>query len=278
MSAESPSAAAPSAEELVSEGPALLNLEGHVALLTLNRPDAANGLDMEMLEGIRACLRRCHDARVRVVLLSGRGPNFCAGGDVHAFAAQGAALPQYIRRATGLLQEVIAALIRLDAPVIAAVQGYAAGGGGLGLVCACDLVFAAQSAKFLAGATRVGMAPDAGLSVTLPRLVGARKAAEFLLSNPTWSAPEALAHGLINHVVADESLTDAARTCAEKLSKGAPLALAATKRLLWSGVGLGVEAAMPEESRTVAELCRSADVHEGLAAVIAKRAPRFEGR
>jgi 2-(1,2-epoxy-1,2-dihydrophenyl)acetyl-CoA isomerase len=266
------------ASELVSDGPALLELKGDVALLTLNRPDSANGLNIEMLEGIRTCLRSCIDPRVRVVLLSGRGANFCAGGDVHAFAAQGAALPQYIRRATGLLQEVIAALIHLDAPVIAAVHGYAAGGGGLGLVCACDLVFAAKSAKFLAGATRVGMAPDAGLSVTLPRLVGARKAAEFLLSNSTWTADEALTHGLINRIVPDVSFADMALTIAQQLSSGAPLALAATKRLLWTGIGLGVEAAMPEESRTVAELCRSADVHEGLAAVIGKRAARFEGR
>jgi 2-(1,2-epoxy-1,2-dihydrophenyl)acetyl-CoA isomerase len=268
----------PSPLELVSQGPALLALHGHVALLTLNRPDAANGLNLEMLEGIRHCLHTCVDPRVRVVLLSGRGANFCAGGDVHAFAAEGAGLPQYVRRATALLQEVISALIHLDAPVIAAVQGYAAGGGGLGLVCACDLVFAAESAKFLAGATRVGMAPDAGLSVTLPRLVGARQAAEFLLTNSTWSAPDALAHGLINRIVPDASLTDTVLTYAEKLGRGAPLALAATKRLLLTGVGLGIEAAMPEESRTVAELCRSADVHEGLAAVIEKRAARFEGR
>jgi 2-(1,2-epoxy-1,2-dihydrophenyl)acetyl-CoA isomerase len=264
--------------QLVSEGPALLELQGEVALLTLNRPDSANGLDMEMLEAIRWCLRSCLDPRVRVVLLRGRGANFCAGGDVHAFAAQGAALPQYVRRATGLLQEVIAALIHLDAPVIAAVHGYAAGGGGLGLVCACDLVFAAKSARFLAGATRVGMAPDAGLSVTLPRLVGARNAAEFLLTNATWTADEALSHGLINRVAPDVSLTDTALTYAKKLGSGAPLALAATKRLLWAGIGLGVDAAMPEESRTVAELCRSADVQEGLAAVIGKRAARFEGR
>jgi 2-(1,2-epoxy-1,2-dihydrophenyl)acetyl-CoA isomerase len=266
------------AVELVSEGPVLLALEGGVAFLTLNRPDAANGLDMGMLEGIRACLRLCLEPRVRVVLLSGSGPHFCAGGDVHAFAAEGAALPQYIRRATAVLQEVIAALIHLDAPVIGAVQGYTAGGGGLGLVCACDIVFAAESAKFLAGATRVGMAPDAGLSVTLPRLVGARKAAEFLFSNPTWNADEALAHGLVNHVVPTVSLAEATRAYAEKLSSGAPLALAATKRLLWTGVGLGVEAAMPEESRTVADLCHSVDVHEGLAAVIAKRGARFVGR
>jgi 2-(1,2-epoxy-1,2-dihydrophenyl)acetyl-CoA isomerase len=264
--------------KLVSEGPALLELQGGVALLTLNRPDSANGLNTEMLEGMRTCLRSCIDPRVRVVLLSGHGANFCAGGDVRAFLAQGADLPQYVRRATALLQEVIAALIHLDAPVIAAVQGYAAGGGGLGLVCACDFVFAAKSAKFLAGVTRVGMAPDAGLSVTLPRLVGARKAAEFLLTNTTWTADEALDFGLINDVCADASLTAAALTYARKLCLGAPLALAATKRLLWSGIGLGVDAAMPEESRTVAELCRSADVHEGLAAVIDKRAARFEGR
>jgi 2-(1,2-epoxy-1,2-dihydrophenyl)acetyl-CoA isomerase len=268
----------PQTDELVATGPALLTLQGNVAFLTLNRPDAANGLDLEMLEAIRACLRLCLDPRVRVVLLCGRGPHFCAGGDVHAFAAEASALPQYIRQATAVLQEVIAALIHLDAPVIGAVHGYAAGGGGLGLVCACDIVFAADSAKFLAGATRVGMAPDAGLSVTLPRLVGARKAAEFLFTNSTWSADEALAHGLVNHVVPAASLEDGAAKYAEKLSGGAPLALAATKRLLWTGIGIGVEAAMPEESRTVAELCRSADVHEGLAAVIGKRAARFVGR
>jgi 2-(1,2-epoxy-1,2-dihydrophenyl)acetyl-CoA isomerase len=105
-----------------------------------------------------------------------------------------------------------------------------------------------------------------------------RKAAEFLLTNSTWTADEALTHGLINGIVPDISLAGAALTHARKLSGGAPLALAATKRLLWTGIGLGVEAAMPEESRTVAELCRSADVHEGLAAVIGKRAARFEGR
>ena len=157
-------------------------------------------------------------------------------------------------------------------------HGYTAGGGGLGLVCASDLVIAAESAKFLAGATRVGMAPDAGLSVTLPRLVGARRAAEMLLFNPTLTAAEALGIGLINRIVPDATLETAALEYAQRLAAGAPRALAATKRLLWTGVGLGVEAAMPEESRTVADLCRTEDVHEGLAAVIEKRAARFSGR
>lgn len=265
-------------QSLVDAGPALLDLHGHVAHLQLNRPEAANGLDIAMLEALQAALRHCvGDARVRVLLLSGAGANFCAGGDVRAFAARGADLHLYIRRATALLQEVVSALIHLDAPVITAVHGYTAGGGGLGLVCASDLVIAAESAKFLAGATRVAMAPDAGLSVTLARLVGPRKAADMLLLNPTITAEEALNIGLINRCVADSNLLPTAFEYAGRLAEGAPLALAATKRLLWAGVGVPVEAAMPEESRTVAELCRSDDVREGLAAVIEKRAPRFTG-
>lgn len=263
---------------LISEGPALLKLHGPVAHLLMNRPRSANGLNIEMLEGLLAALKRCiAEPRVRVVLLSGSGTNFCAGGDVHEFASKGAQLSSYIRRATSLLQEVIGRLIHLDAPVIAAIQGYSAGGGGLGLMCASDLVIAAQSAKFLAGATRVGMAPDAGLSVTLPRLVGARKATELLFMNAPISADEALKVGLINRVVPDAELSSAALAYAQELASGAPLGLAATKRLLWAGVGLSVEAAMPEESRTVAELCRTSDVHEGLAAVIDKRPARFSG-
>jgi 2-(1,2-epoxy-1,2-dihydrophenyl)acetyl-CoA isomerase len=276
MASESPS---DSPELLVDEGPALLALRGTVGHLQLNRPDAANGLNIEMLEALQTALKRCvGEPRVRVVLLTGLGPNFCAGGDVHEFAAKGDTLPSYIRRATALLQEVIGSMIHLDAPVVAAVQGYTAGGGGMGLMCASDLVIAAESAKFLAGATRVGMAPDAGLSVTLPRLIGTRKATELLLMNSVVTADEALSLGLVNRVVADAELTAAAFAYAEKLAAGAPLALAATKRLLWSGVGASVEAAMPEESRTVADLCRSSDVHEGLAAVIEKRPARFTGK
>jgi 2-(1,2-epoxy-1,2-dihydrophenyl)acetyl-CoA isomerase len=267
------------ARALICEGPALLHLHGNIGVVQMNRPDAANGLDMAMLEALRTALRACiAESRIGVVLLSGRGPNFCAGGDVRTFAAKGEQLPYYIRQATALLQEVIGLLIHLDAPVVAAVQGYTAGGGGMGLLCASDLVIAAESAKFLAGATRVGMAPDAGLSVTLPRLIGARRATELLLMNATLGAAEALSLGLLNRVVPDAELVDAALDYAGRLASGAPRAIAATKRLLWSGVGLGVDAAMPEESRTVAELCRTADVQEGLAAVIGKRPPNFTGK
>lgn len=266
-------------EVLIAEGPALLALRDGVAHLQLNRPESANGLNLEMLEGLRTALQRVQgEPRARVVLLSGQGKNFCAGGDVHTFAAQGEALPYYIRQATSLLEVVVGLLVHLDTPVVCAAQGYTAGGGGMGLLCASDIVFASESSKFLCGATRVAMAPDAGLSVTLPRLIGARRAADWLLMNPTVDSKEALESGLVNRVMADAELAASAMSYAQQMAEGAPRALAATKRLLWTGVGLGIEAAMPEEARTVADLCRTQDVQEGLRAVIEKRAPKFTGR
>jgi 2-(1,2-epoxy-1,2-dihydrophenyl)acetyl-CoA isomerase len=265
---------------LVGKGPALLDLyPDGVAHIRLNRPESANGLNIELLQALHAVVMQIHgDARVRVVLITGEGKNFCAGGDVHTFLSKGEDLPHYIRVATSYLQLVATGLLRLNPPVISAVQGYAAGGGGMGLVCSSDLVLAAESAKFLAGATRVAMVPDAGVSVTLTQLVGFRRATEILMLNPTISAPEAKEMGLVTRVVPDDRLLEDAFQLARQLAAGAPAALANTKRLLWSGIGRGVEAAMPEENQAQAVLSGMADAREGLAAVIEKRAPLFVGR
>jgi 2-(1,2-epoxy-1,2-dihydrophenyl)acetyl-CoA isomerase len=158
------------------------------------------------------------------------------------------------------------------------VQGFAAGGGGFGLVCASDLVVAAESAKFMAGATRVAMAPDAGVSVTLSRLVGLRRAMAILLTNPVIDAAEALRLGIVTRLVPDGQLADASLDLARELAAGAPKALAATKRLVWSGTGTSIEQCLSEEARTVAELSGMADAREGLAAVIERRKPNFRGR
>lgn len=273
-----PATAAP--EILVGDGPALLDLHSDgVAHIRLNRPESANGLDITLLKALHEVVMRVHgDGRVRAVLLTGEGRNFCAGGDVHTFLSKGEALPDYIRVATSYLQLVAALLIRLNPPVVSAVHGYAAGGGGMGLVCASDFVVAAESARFLAGATRVAMVPDAGVSVTLTQLVGLRRAMEILMLNPVITAAEAKDMGLVTRVVADERLMEEAWSLARQLAAGAPAALANTKRLLWSGIGQGVEAAMPEENHVQALLSGMADAREGLAAVIEKRAPRFSGR
>ena len=253
--------------------------EDGVAHLRLNRPAASNGLSMEMLRALQEALLLVHgDGRIRALLVSGEGRHFCAGGDVHLFRAQGEALPDYIRVATTLLQGVAGMLMRLQVPVVTAVQGYAAGGGGMGLVCSSDIVVAGENAKFLAGATRVAMVPDAGVSVTLTQLVGFRKAMEILLFNPVITAAEALAMGLVNRVVADAEVQATAMAMARQLARGAPAALAATKALLWDGIGRGVDNCMPEENRMQARLCGMADALEGLDAVIESREPVFRGR
>lgn len=264
---------------MIDKGPVLLDIDDGIARMRLNRPDAANGMSAELLSALCDAIMVCHGhPDLRVVLLSGEGANFCAGGDVRAFLSKGEKLPDYIRQATAYLQNAVTGLLRLEAPVITSVQGFAAGGGGFGLVCASDIVIAAESAKFLAGATRVGMAPDAGVSVTLSRLVGLRRAMSILLTNPVISAPEALQMGIVTKVVPDNELADAALALARELAAGAPKALAATKRLVWAGTGTSIEQCLSEEARTVSELSGMADAREGLAAVIERRKPIFTGR
>jgi 2-(1,2-epoxy-1,2-dihydrophenyl)acetyl-CoA isomerase len=253
--------------------------DGGVAKLRLNRPEASNGLNVELLQALHAAVLACHaNPAVRVVLLTGEGRNFCAGGDVHTFESKGEHLPEYLREATAWLQLATSALIQLRVPVVAAVQGFAAGGGGLGLVCASDVVVAAESAKFFSGAVRVGMAPDGGSSVTLTQLIGLRQALRLLLLNPTVTATEACDLGLVTEVVADDDLAARAEEIATALAALPTLALSATKRLVWNGVGASVEQRLSEESRTVSELSGTADALEGLRAVIERRAPRFTGR
>ena len=276
---QTPGGTPPNPRSLIGSGLVLVDLDDGVAHVRLNRPEASNGMNVPFLKALYEALMRVHgEPRTRAVLLSGEGPHFCAGGDVHTFAAQGEALPDYLREATTWLGSCASALTRLEAPVVAAVHGYAAGGGGFGLVCAADLVVAGESAKFLLGATRVGMAPDAGGSVTLARIVGLRKAMEIALLNPTLSAAEAAELGIVNRVVPDDRVLAEGRDLARQLAGGATRALAATKRLLWDGLGATVEARLPDESRTVSELSGTADAREGLAAVIEKRRPKFSGR
>jgi 2-(1,2-epoxy-1,2-dihydrophenyl)acetyl-CoA isomerase len=266
-----------SAESWIDEGPVVLAYSDGIAKLTLNRPEASNGMNIELIQALHRAILLCHrDPRVRVVLLRGNGANFCAGGDVREFASMGEGLGDFLKEVTSYLQMAIGAMVRLDAIVVTAVHGYAAGGGGLGLVCASDFVLAGASARFLAGATRVGMAPDGGASVVLPKLIGFRRAMEILISNRIVDAQEAADIGLVTRTVSDDQLDKEALELAVTLARGAPLAQSATKRLLWNGIG--VETCLPEEARTVSSLSATADAREGLAAVIERRKPNFTGR
>jgi len=264
---------------LIPDGPVLLDIDDGIARIRLNRPEASNAVDVPLLKALHGAALRCHaEPGVRVVILSGEGRNFCAGGDVKTFASKGEELPDYLREATAWLQLATSALIQLKAPVIARIQGFAAGGAGFGFACATDLVVAAESARFFSGAVRVGMAPDAGTSVTLSRIVGLRRAMDILLTNPTLTAPQAYDLGIVSRLVPDDQLDKAVDELAAELAAQPPLALAATKRLVWGGLGAGVEERLAEEARVVSELSGTADSREGLAAVIERRAPVFEGR
>ena len=212
------------------------------------------------------------------MLLSGEGKNFCAGGDVKEFASKGSELPDHLRSQTAMLQTATAALLELEAPVVAIVQGWAVGGAGLGLVCAVDLAIGAEGSRYMSGATRVGMAPDAGSSVTVARIVGVRKAMEIFLENPVLDSAKALELGILNRVVPDGELEAEGEKLARELAAGPTLSLGQTKRLLWEGTGRSVHEALPDEAETVSRLSGTEDSLEGLAAVIERRDPEYKGR
>lgn len=256
--------------------PVLLEIRDGIAHLTLNRPEQSNALNAALLEQLLETIGRLHgDRDVRVVLLTGAGKNFCGGGDVVEFASKGEQLPEHLVVLTEQLGRIAAGLVKLDVPVVAAIQGAATGGGGLGLACAADIVVAGESAKFMVAATRVGMAPDAGMTFTLPRLVGLRAALDLALTNPLLTAAEAKELGLVGRVVPDEDLADEALELATKLARGPRDSQAETKRLMWAGAGAAFDAVLDDEAATVSRLSGTADSREGLAAVIERRRPEF---
>lgn len=255
----------------------LFDLSDGVAQVTLNRPDAANSMNAEMMGDLYRVMVRCdEDPAVRVVLLRGAGRYFCAGGDLKAFAGVGDELPAYLKEGLVYLHAAMSRMLRMGAPTIAAVHGAAAGAG-FSLAVACDLVLAAESAQFRLAYTRIGLTPDGSSTYTLPRLVGLKRALELALTNRTLSAAEALEWGLVTRIVPDEALAEEAGGLAAELARGAPLALAGTKRLLYGGWTETLETQMEYEAASITQMAHSADAKEGIAAFLEKRAAAFKG-
>jgi 2-(1,2-epoxy-1,2-dihydrophenyl)acetyl-CoA isomerase len=255
-------------------GTVKVDITDGVARLLLHRPDTANAIDSTLARDLFAAARHLRGRDdVRAVLLSGTGPVFCGGGDVPAFARE-ADLPARIREMTHDLHGAISILVNLDAPVLAAVQGAAAGAG-LGLVGMADLVIAAESARFVMAYTRVGLTPDGSTSWFLPRLVGSRRSLELALLNRALTAAEALEWGLVNRVVDDSSLTAEADAMAAMLAAGPTEAFGATKRLLRDGWNETLETHMAREAEQIALAAARAEGKEGVAAFVEKRSPSF---
>lgn len=251
---------------------------GAVAILTLNRPDAANGIDLGLGKALMLeAIALSEDPEVRAVVLTGNGRFFCAGGDLKSFAGFGAELPARLKELTAYFHAAIARLQRMDAPVIVAVNGMAAGAG-MSLAISGDLVLAAAGAGFTMAYTAAGLSPDGAGSWFLPRLVGERRARELLLTNRRLTAAEALEWGLINEVVSDGDVLDAALERAEQLAAGATGSFGAVKELLLASYGNGLESQMELESRHIAARAGSVDGREGIAAFAEGRKPGFVGR
>jgi 2-(1,2-epoxy-1,2-dihydrophenyl)acetyl-CoA isomerase len=255
-----------------------LQVQDGVGRITLRRPDHANAMSptlaRELLEAAIAC---DVDPAVRAVLIDAEGKMFCAGGDLDVFRRAGDELAAVLKRMTVDLHGAISRFARMRAPVIAVVQGAAAGAG-FSLACACDLVLAARSAKFTLAYTRAGLVPDGSSTFFLPRLVGRRRALELMLLNPVLTADEAYAMGLVTRVVDDAALADEAMNMATTLAQGPTGAYAAAKRLVLASLNETLESQMELEATAITEAATGPDGQAGIAAFLEKRKPVFTGR
>jgi len=252
----------------------LVDVRDGVATVTLNRPEGANALNLAMgRDLLEAALRVEGDATVRAVVVTGAGKHFCFGGDLAGMSKEGAGVGAYLNELTTNIHGAISCFTRMKAPVIAAVNGTAAGGG-VGLVCMTDLAIAGRSSRFSLAYTGVGLAPDCSTSFLLPRIVGRRRAIELFLTNRALSADEALAWGLVNQVVDDAEVLSQAQALAAKFAAGPTESYAAVKRLV-DASDPGLESQMALEGRTIAAQALHPHGQEGVAAFLGKRKPNY---
>ncbi|MDH3220698.1 MAG: enoyl-CoA hydratase-related protein [Gammaproteobacteria bacterium] len=249
---------------------------GAIAWIELNRPDDANGLDRQMASELKQAALLCdRDPRLKVVVLTASGRFFCAGGDIKEMISQGDAIGDAIKSLADDLHGAISTLCRMQAALIVAVNGVAAGAG-FSLALIGDIVLAAESASFTMAYTRAGLCPDGSSSYFLPRLVGLRKAQELMLTNRSVGAVEARDIGLATRVVADDELRVQAQQVASELAAGARLSTAYVRKLLLASAGNDLETQMNLEAQLLSQCAASPDGREGIQAFVDKRKPEFD--
>jgi 2-(1,2-epoxy-1,2-dihydrophenyl)acetyl-CoA isomerase len=251
-----------------------LEVEDGVGTITLSRPEARNALNMqlktELAEVIAAAAR---DMDVRSVILTGEGPAFCAGGDIKEMSPD-RATHEYRSRHLAVLETVTLPLARLPKPVIAAVNGHAFGAGA-GLAACCDIIVAAEGAMFSLAFSRAGLIPDFGSLYFLPRMIGVNRVKELVFTGESLTAHQAADFGLVNRVVRDEELPEAARSLARSLSEGPAVAYALGKRLIDQSLHVSLEDMVQLESLAQAIAFSTPDHAEAVAAFLERRPPRF---
>jgi 2-(1,2-epoxy-1,2-dihydrophenyl)acetyl-CoA isomerase len=251
-----------------------LERDGAVLTITLNRPDVLNAFNRAMHERLSAALKEARGSDVRAVVVTGAGRGFCVGQDLTEFRESAGNIAERLR---GFYHGNVLALRGLEKPVIAAVNGPAAGAG-LSFACACDIRIAADGATFVPAFINIGLIPDSGGSYFVARLLGYARAFEWLTSGRKLTAPEAHGWGLVSEVVEDERLRARAGEMAAELAAMPTRGVGMTKRLLDRAGSLRLEEQLELEAQLQAAATHSEDFAEGVAAFLEKREPRFSGR
>jgi 2-(1,2-epoxy-1,2-dihydrophenyl)acetyl-CoA isomerase len=256
----------------------LFSVDGAIARLTLNRPDRLNSFNTQMHTEVRHALEQLPGSGARVLVLTGAGRGFCAGQDLGDRAvAPGSAAVDLGESIDKYYKPLVLALHTLPMPVIAAVNGVAAGAGA-NIALACDLVIAARSASFVQAFSKIGLLPDSGGTWTLPRLVGNARALGLTLLGNKLPAEQAAAWGMIWQCVEDADLGSTVDALAQQLAEAPTRGLASTKAAIRDSWQRSLTEQLDVERDAQRELGRSADYAEGVAAFIGKRTPRFTGR
>ena len=247
--------------------------DGAVLTITLNRPDVLNAFNREMHRALAAALKDARDGGVRAVVLTGAGRGFCVGQDLTEFREAPGDIGSRLR---GSYHPNIRTIRALEKPVIAAVNGAAAGAG-MSLACACDLRLAADSATFVPAFINIGLIPDSGGSYFVTRILGPARAFEWLASGRRLTAAEAHAWGLVSEVVEADALAPRAAELAAQLAELPTRGVGMTKRLLDHAVTATLEEQLEREAQLQAAATKTEDFKEGVAAFLEKRPPRFRG-
>ncbi len=253
----------------------LLDRAGGIATLTLNRPEARNALSLAMRQELSGALDELEgDSRVRAIILTGAGGNFCAGGDVKSMARRHTAAEGQAR--VELLNRFVMRLFHFPKPTVAMVDGFAVGAG-CNIALGCDLVIASDRARFGEVFARIGLVPDGGGTWLLPRLVGLAKAKELVFSAEIIEAAEALRIGLVNRVVPAAELEATTRALAGRIAAGPPAVITLAKSLLNRAATLDLATALDFEALAQGQAITSEDHAEGVRAFLEKRDPNFKG-
>jgi 2-(1,2-epoxy-1,2-dihydrophenyl)acetyl-CoA isomerase len=248
--------------------------EGGVLTLTLNRPDVLNAFNGAMHAALRDALREARDPEVRAVVVTGAGRGFCVGQDLNEFRDEAGDIGGRLR---STYNSNVLALRALEKPVIAAVNGPAAGAG-MSLACACDIRIASEAASFVPAFVSIGLVPDTGGSYFVAQLLGYARAFEWLTSGRKLAAEEALSWGLVSEVVPPDRLEKRVAELASTYAGMPTRGIGMTKRLLQAAPSRTLEEQLEWEAELQAAATRSEDFAEGVAAFLEKRDPRFTGR